>query len=110
MSLQLQSCEIWTGYDVATSSNKQGQLLSRFDILLSFRNPSAMLTSSFVASLFLAAASVQAAPFFPAALQKRAEPQTAQSIDKHVHTNSTQVQIQYVHGKLENHAASESLT
>ncbi|GAA5976676.1 hypothetical protein JCM10908_005591 [Rhodotorula pacifica] len=52
-----------------------------------------MLSSSLVASLFLAAASVQAAPFFPSTLNKRAEAQTAESIDKHAHTNMTQVQI-----------------
>ncbi|GAA6062177.1 hypothetical protein JCM10212_005132 [Sporobolomyces blumeae] len=53
-----------------------------------------MLSSSLVATLLLAASSVQAAPFFAnKALVKRAEAQTADSIDKHIHTNETAVQI-----------------
>ena len=55
-----------------------------------------MLSTSLLASFFLVATSVQAAPFSsPKALYKRAEPQTADSINKQVHTNSTQVEIQY---------------
>ncbi|GAA5852204.1 hypothetical protein JCM3766R1_006818 [Sporobolomyces carnicolor] len=53
-----------------------------------------MLSSTFLASLLLAASSVQAAPFFSTpSLVKRADDQTAASIDKHAHTNMTQVQI-----------------
>jgi hypothetical protein len=57
-----------------------------------------MLSTSLLASFFLVATSVQAAPFISSskALYKRAEPQTADSINKQVHTNSTQVEIQYV--------------
>ncbi|KAG0665026.1 hypothetical protein C6P46_000652 [Rhodotorula mucilaginosa] len=54
-----------------------------------------MLSTSLLASFFLVATSVQAAPFISSskALYKRAEPQTADSINKQVHTNSTQVEI-----------------
>jgi hypothetical protein len=55
-----------------------------------------MLSTSLLATFFLVASSVRAAPFSsPEALYKRAEPQTADSINKQVHTNSTQVEIQY---------------
>ncbi|GAA5983023.1 hypothetical protein JCM5350_003545 [Sporobolomyces pararoseus] len=52
-----------------------------------------MISSNLVATLLLAVSSVQAAPFFSTSLTKRAEDQTAASIDKHAHTNMTQVQI-----------------
>lgn len=53
-----------------------------------------MLSSSLVATLLLAASSVQAAPFFSTpSIVKRAEDQTASSIDKHAHSNMSQVQI-----------------
>ncbi|TKA57480.1 hypothetical protein B0A53_00711 [Rhodotorula sp. CCFEE 5036] len=53
-----------------------------------------MLSTSLLATFFLVASSVRAAPFSsPEALYKRAEPQTADSINKQVHTNSTQVEI-----------------
>ncbi|GAA5917928.1 hypothetical protein JCM5296_007000 [Sporobolomyces johnsonii] len=52
-----------------------------------------MLSSTLAATLLLAASSVQAAPFFAGTVVKRAEDQTQASIDKHAHTNMTEVQI-----------------
>ncbi|GAA5915223.1 Zps1p [Sporobolomyces salmoneus] len=53
-----------------------------------------MLSSTLLSTLLLAASSVQAAPFFSTSkIVKRAEDQTASSIDKHAHTNMTHVQI-----------------
>ncbi|GAA5944678.1 Zps1p [Sporobolomyces koalae] len=56
-----------------------------------------MLSSNLVATLLtsfvVSATTVQAAPFFTLSKRADSSDQTAESIDKHSHTNSTQVQI-----------------
>lgn len=75
---------------------RDGGLCLRFRISTCLPRPELMLSTSLLASFFLIATSVQAAPFSSSkGLYKRAEPQTAESINKQVHTNSTQVEIQY---------------